>query len=63
MISHENVTTILNNMADVCDWFIAALLTKYKGPNMEKAVIRPYTPVSDEGKLVIALCSRLECHC
>jgi cytochrome-b5 reductase len=28
----------------------SALLTKYKGPEMEKPVIRPYTPVSDEGK-------------
>ena len=28
----------------------SALLTKYKGPEMEKAVIRPYTPTSDEGK-------------
>jgi cytochrome-b5 reductase len=27
----------------------SALLTKYKGPEMEKAAIRPYTPVSDEG--------------
>jgi cytochrome-b5 reductase len=27
----------------------SALLTKYKGPEMEKAVIRPYTAVSDEG--------------
>lgn len=27
----------------------SALITKYKGPEMEKAVIRPYTPVSDEG--------------
>jgi cytochrome-b5 reductase len=27
----------------------SALLTKYKGPEMEKPVIRPYTPVSDEG--------------
>ncbi|KAI9817176.1 MAG: NADH-cytochrome b5 reductase [Pycnora praestabilis] len=26
----------------------SALLTKYKGPGMEKPVIRPYTPVSDE---------------
>ncbi|KAB8437370.1 hypothetical protein FH972_025049 [Carpinus fangiana] len=26
----------------------SALVTKYKGPEMEKAVIRPYTPVSDE---------------
>jgi len=26
----------------------SALLTKYKGPEMEKPVIRPYTPVSDE---------------
>ncbi|KAF2139924.1 uncharacterized protein K452DRAFT_299901 [Aplosporella prunicola CBS 121167] len=26
----------------------SALLTKYKGPEMEKAVIRPYTPTSDE---------------
>lgn len=28
----------------------AALITKYKGPEMEKPVIRPYTPVNDEGK-------------
>lgn len=28
----------------------SALITKYKGPEMEKPVIRPYTPVSDEGK-------------
>lgn len=26
----------------------SAILTKYKGPEMEKAVLRPYTPVSDE---------------
>ncbi|KAL3422126.1 oxidoreductase NAD-binding domain-containing protein [Phlyctema vagabunda] len=26
----------------------SALLTKYKGPEMEKPAIRPYTPVSDE---------------
>jgi len=25
----------------------SALITKYKGPNMEKPVIRPYTPISD----------------
>lgn len=29
----------------------SALITKYKGPEMQKPVIRPYTPVSDEGKL------------
>ncbi|PQE15882.1 hypothetical protein CJF31_00008469 [Rutstroemia sp. NJR-2017a BVV2] len=28
----------------------SALLTKYKGPAMEKPVLRPYTPVSDEGE-------------
>jgi hypothetical protein len=27
----------------------SAILTKFKGPNMEKPAIRPYTPVSDEG--------------
>jgi cytochrome-b5 reductase len=27
----------------------SAILTKYKGPDMEKPVVRPYTPVSDEG--------------
>lgn len=27
----------------------SALLTKYKGPEMEKPAIRPYTPVNDEG--------------
>ncbi|KAK3670132.1 NADH-cytochrome b5 reductase [Recurvomyces mirabilis] len=26
----------------------SALITKYKGPEMEKPVIRPYTPISDE---------------
>ncbi|KAF2839444.1 ferredoxin reductase-like protein [Patellaria atrata CBS 101060] len=26
----------------------SAIITKYKGPNMEKPVIRPYTPTSDE---------------
>jgi NADPH-dependent ferric siderophore reductase len=25
----------------------AAIITKYKGPEMQKPVIRPYTPVSD----------------
>jgi cytochrome-b5 reductase len=29
----------------------SAILTKYKGPEMEKPAIRPYTPVSDEGIL------------
>ena len=28
----------------------SALITKYKGPEMEKPVIRPYTPVSDESE-------------
>ena len=27
----------------------SAILTKYKGPAMEKPIMRPYTPVSDEG--------------
>lgn len=27
----------------------SALLTKYKGPEAEKATLRPYTPISDEG--------------
>lgn len=30
----------------------SAILTKYKGPNDEKATLRPYTPVSDEGKFI-----------
>ena len=29
----------------------SALLTKYKGPEMEKPAMRPYTPVSDESML------------
>lgn len=33
----------------------SAILTKYKGPNDEKATLRPYTPVSDEGTF---LCSQ-----
>jgi cytochrome-b5 reductase len=28
----------------------SAILTKYKGPEMEKPAIRPYTPVNDEGR-------------
>ncbi|POR36693.1 NADH-cytochrome b5 reductase [Tolypocladium paradoxum] len=28
----------------------SAILTKYKGPNDEKATLRPYTPISDEGQ-------------
>ena len=28
---------------------VAAILTKYKGPEDEKPTLRPYTPVSDEG--------------
>ena len=31
----------------------SAILTKFKGPKMEKAAIRPYTPVSDEGMAAI----------
>lgn len=27
----------------------SAILTKYKGPEDEKATLRPYTPISDEG--------------
>lgn len=33
----------------------SAILTKYKGPEMEKPAIRPYTPVSDEGMASITL--------
>lgn len=29
----------------------SAILTKYKGPNDEKATLRPYTPISDEGMM------------
>ncbi|KAL9596880.1 MAG: hypothetical protein Q9219_005506 [cf. Caloplaca sp. 3 TL-2023] len=39
----------LPDKTDVAGLSVAsALLTKYKGPEMEKPVIRPYTPVSDE---------------
>ncbi|MCJ1286821.1 Urease [Xylographa opegraphella] len=39
----------LNSDDDVSGLQIAsALLTKYKGPEMEKPVVRPYTPTSDE---------------
>lgn len=31
----------------------AAIITKYKPPDAEKPIIRPYTPVSDEGKLYL----------
>lgn len=30
----------------------SAVITKYKGPEMEKPVIRPYTPTSDTGELL-----------
>lgn len=33
----------------------SALITKYKGPEMEKPAIRPYTPVNDECKNIILL--------
>lgn len=32
----------------------SAVITKYKGPEMEKPVIRPYTPTSDTGRLQLA---------
>ena len=39
----------LPNSDDVSGLQIAsALLTKYKGPEMEKPAVRPYTPTSDE---------------
>ena len=41
------------------DHAVAALLTKYKGPEMEKPVIRPYTPTSDEGSTPKLLIIRL----
>lgn len=41
----------LPNADDVSGLQIAsALLTKYKGPEMEKPAIRPYTPTSDENE-------------
>ncbi len=39
----------------------SAIVTKYKGPEMEKPVIRPYTPVSDEGTLSITLHQQCSC--
>lgn len=32
----------------------SAILAKYKGPGMEKPVIRPYTPISGEGMCIIS---------
>jgi cytochrome-b5 reductase len=37
----------------------SAILTKHKGPEMEKPAIRPYTPISDEGKLLPGYCIEL----
>lgn len=34
----------------------SALLTKYQGPEMEKPAIRPYTPVSDESRVILNHC-------
>lgn len=36
----------------------SAVITKYKGPEMEKPVIRPYTPVSDVGECDLVLSAR-----
>lgn len=33
----------------------SAILTKFKAPNAEKATLRPYTPISDEGKAQFAV--------
>lgn len=45
----KKLSFALPNKDDVSGLQVAsALLTKYKGPEMEKAAIRPYTPVSDE---------------
>ena len=41
--------TLLQLANNLLKGILAALLTKYKGPEMEKPVIRPYTPTSDEG--------------
>ncbi|THW88544.1 ferredoxin reductase-like protein [Aureobasidium pullulans] len=40
--------TLSHTASFTTDKLPAALITKYKGPEMEKPVIRPYTPVSDE---------------
>lgn len=37
----------------------SAVITKYKGPEMQKPVIRPYTPISDVGEFYYA-CDMLE---
>lgn len=37
-------------MDSCCSDDAAALLTKFKKEGAEKAVLRPYTPVNDEGK-------------
>ena len=37
----------------------SAVLTKYKGPNDEKATLRPYTPINDEGSFLLQLRSVL----
>jgi len=31
----------------------SAILTKFQGPGMEKPVVRPYTPISDEGEFPV----------
>lgn len=33
----------------------SAILTKYKGPQDEKATLRPYTPISDESMCLICV--------
>jgi len=33
----------------------SAILTKHQAPGMEKPVVRPYTPISDEGRVANAL--------
>lgn len=39
----------------------SAILTKYKGPNDEKATLRPYTPISDESRFLYLLLGLKAC--
>ncbi len=45
-------TDCTDEVSGSTDCCTAALITKFKTPEMEKPVIRPYTPVSDEGTCI-----------
>jgi cytochrome-b5 reductase len=48
-VACESLIGLLSLPWSCADEATAAIITKFKAPEAEKPVIRPYTPVSDEG--------------